>query len=432
MSEFPISLPHSVDAEKGLLSSMIQSIDVCSECLSQLPESIFFYPAHQHLFGTFSSLFSKNQPLDFLLIKKELSDSKLLEEVGGAEYVNEIWDFVPTAANWKHYAAIVKDNYVRRVTIQECMALTEAMYDPEVEAQGEVSSRVEKTLTKLALDIPRQDRSFKDQILDALYLLEQRRISGDTFSGALFGIKSLDQAICGVRPGDLCIVAAETSGGKTALALSAIKYTAAIKKRPVAVFSLEMPCAQLIERMFASEAHVSMRSLRSGLLSDREFQKLTGAQAVLNDCHIFIDDSSYGDIGKIVSECRRLRTKHGLELVVVDYLQLIDSPFVRKESNREREVANISRQLKNMAKELQIPVIALSQLNEEGKLRESRAIGQDADIVLKIGFPDSNDDSFAREIFIEKQRNGPRGESIPVRFDGEYMRFEDASFLSAK
>jgi replicative DNA helicase len=281
-----------------------------------------------------------------------------------------------------------------------------------------------KTLTQLALEIPRQERSFSDQVLDTIDMIEQRSQSG-TLSGALFGIPSLDDAISGIQPGDLCIIAGETSGGKTALALAAVKHMASVMQKRVAWFSLEMPHTQLIERLLANESRVSMCSLRKGSLTKEQYNLISPAAARISQYGIFLDDSSYADISKIVSECRRLRAKHEIELVVVDYLQLIESPLAKKEGNREREVANISRQLKNLAKELQIPVIALSQLNDQGLLRESRAIGQDADIVLKIHWIDT-DDRYRRQIDIEKQRNGPRGQFVPVRFVGEYMLFEDA------
>ena len=418
------SLPHYEDGEKGLLCSILLCPDFLAGEFHQLSEQVFYIPAHQHIFNTVRSLQNNKRPIDFITVKKALEDSNLLQEVGGPEYLDELYTFVPSSANVMHYADSVKDCYHRRVTILEVQKLIQEMYDPHSSYEGAIRECVEKTLTQLALEIPRQERSFSGQVQDTIDMIEQRSQSG-TLSGALFGIPSLDDAISGIQPGDLCIIAGETSGGKTALALAAVKHMASVMQKRVAWFSLEMPHTQLIERLLANESRVSMCSLRKGSLTKEQYNLISPAAARISQYGIFLDDSSYADISKIVSECRRLRAKHEIELVVVDYLQLIESPLAKKEGNREREVANISRQLKNLAKELKIPVIALSQLNDQGLLRESRAIGQDADIVLKIHWIDT-DDRYRRQIDIEKQRNGPRGQFVPVRFVGEYMLFEDA------
>jgi replicative DNA helicase len=415
------SLPHCEDGEKGLLCSMFLHTDLLIEYYHHLSEQVFYIPAHQHIFTTLRSLKNNNHPIDFISVKKALSDSNLLEEVGGAQYLNELYTFVPTAANANYYVEIVKDYYQRRVAILEAKKLIQAMYDPNFSYEGAIGECIERTLTKLALGVPRQERSFSDQVIDTIEMIDQRTTEGK-ISGARFGIPSLDEAVSGVQPGDLCIIAAETSGGKTALALAAVKHMASVMQKPVAWFSLEMPATQMIERFLANESRISMRSLRGGFLSEGQLKLMLSAVERIAKYPIFLDDSSYADISKIVSECRRLRAKHDIALVVVDYLQLIESPSVRKEGNREREVAHISRQLKNMAKELMVPVIALSQLNDQGLLRESRAIGQDADIVLKIHWVDVNTHD-RREIEIVKQRNGPRGERILLQFHGEYMLF---------
>ena len=415
------SLPHSEDCERGLLCSMILSAEVRSELVAQIPSEAFYIPANRTVFDALRELDQSDSAFDFHLVKKHLADTNRLAEVGGVEGLSLLWDFIPTAANWEHYAEIVRENYQRRIVILHSQELTAKMYDQRAEFSGTLSEHVEKTLTKLALNIHREEKSWKSLMLDTLNQIEARTQAQGVI-GARFGIRSLDTAIGGIRPGEYVVICAETSGGKSALALNLILHEAR-RNIAVAVFSLEMSPTQVQERTLSSDGQLSMKTLRSGLLTERDFPKLTQSASRVSKLPIHFEEGFSTNIPQIVSRVRLLKARHNIGLVVVDYLQLVSSGT--RESSREREVAEVSRRLRLLALELGIPVVALSQLNEQGQLRESRSIAHDADTVIYIRDGESENAS-ERNIVLVKNRNGQRGETVKLNFYGEFMTFEDA------
>jgi len=417
---FSRSLPHSDDCERGLLCSMILSAEVRSECVAQVPSEAFYIPGNRTVFDALRALDQSGPAFDFHLVKKWLTDTNRLAEVGGAEGLSSLWSFVPTAANWEFYAKAVKENFQKRIALLQIQELSAQLYDQRLEFGSTIIEHVEKTLTKLALDIPRMEKAWRALMLDTLNQIEART-QAQGIIGAQFGVRSLDMAIGGICPSEYVVICAETSGGKSALALSLILHEA---KRgiPVAVFSLEMSSTQVQERMLASDGRLSMKVLRSGMLTEHDFPKLTQSAERVSKLPIHFEEIYNMNIAEVVSRLRLLKVRHNIGLVVVDYLQLVS--LGAKETSREREIAEISRRLRLLALELKIPVVTLSQLNDEGRLRESRAIGHDADTVIHIGDGDS-ENAFERNIVLKKNRNGQRGETVKLNFYGEFMTFED-------
>ena len=315
----------------------------------------------------------------------------------------------------------MKENYQRRNVILQAQQLISEMYDQQAEFEGRLAEHVEKTFTKLSLDIPRVEETWSALMLDTLEQIEARTQSRDPL-GARFGISSLDIATGGLRPGEYVAICAETSGGKSALALSLIMYEAQ-RNVAAAVFSLEMSPTQIQERILAIDGQLLMKTLRIGHLTDHDFLRLTQAAEQVGKLPIHCEEGYNMNIVQIVSRSRWLKVRHNIGLVVVDYLQLVSSGT--KEVNREHEIAEVSRRLRLLALELKIPVVALSQLSDEGRLRESRAIGHDADTVIHIEDSGSAN-AFERNIVLKKNRNGQRGGTVKLNFRGGFMTFEDA------
>jgi len=417
---FSRSLPHSDDCERGLLCCMVLSAEVRSECVAQVPPEAFYIPGNRTVFDALCALDQSGSALEFHLVKKWLTDASRLVEVGGAEGLSLLWDFVPTAANWEFYARVVKENFQKRLALLQIQELSTQLYDQRFEFGSTIIEHVEKVLTKLALDVPRAEKAWRASMVDTLNQIEARTQSQGII-GAQFGVRSLDVAIGGIRSSEYVVICAETSGGKSALALSLIMHEAR-RGVPVAVFSLEMSPTQIQERMLANDGQLSMKTLRSGLLTDHEFPKLAQSASRVSKLPIHFEEGYNMNIVEVVSRVRLLKVRHNIGLVVVDYLQLVS--LGAKETSREREIAEISRRLRLLALELKIPVVALSQLNDEGRLRESRAIGHDADTVIHIEDSDS-ENAFERNIVLKKNRNGQRGETVKLNFYGEFMTFED-------
>lgn len=345
-----------------------------------------------------------------------------LEEAGGVELLNEIWDFVPTEKNWRFYAQGLVELYQRRVAIIESQRLIERMYDVESPVGETIRETVERTFAKLATEGSQPEKMLKDRAYEFLEVLEERSHQVDATKGIIFGVAGLDEAVGGLQGGAVCVIAADTGVGKSALALQVIKTTSLDRKLASAVFSLEMPWVQLFERMHM-QAGLPLESLRRGTFAECERITLTKTtELLIQRNNIFIEDDFGQDISGIASRSRQLKVKHDIKLIVVDYLQLVRAAEVGREITREREVAAVSHRLKTLAHELDVVVLSLSQINDEGRLRESRAIGQDADVVLMISPPESENKPY--EILIRKNRNGQSGLCVPVHFHGRQMRFE--------
>jgi replicative DNA helicase len=418
-------LPHSEDFEKGLLCSIRYRPDILDEIHDVLRADVFYNPAHALILEALVAITQRSSLVvagnDFFAVKNYLLASGKLEEAGGVELLNQIWDFVPTGSNWRYYLKEVVEHYQRRMAILESQRLIEQMYDLQSPLEETIRETVERVFTKLAIQGNRTEKMLKDRAHEFLDILEERARQGGTITGITFGLPSLDEIVGGLKGGDVCVIAADTGIGKSALALQVVRTTSLDRGLASALFSLEMPWVQIFERLHI-QSSVAMKALRLGAFTESERATIINTtELLIQRNNIFIEDQFGQDVSGICSRSRFLKSKYDIKLIVVDYLQLVGAVAAGREITREREVAAISHRLKTLAHELDIVILALSQVNDQGLLRESRAIGQDADVVLMILAPESNNQP--HEIQIRKHRNGQSGIYVPVNFHGDQMRF---------
>lgn len=429
--------PHSLDAEESVLGAILLDNQVVSDTLTILSVGDFYSSAHRQIFEAMEMLDRENKPIDIITLSDKLRSFGALESVGGIEYLGRLSTAVPSSANVTYYAKMVKEKSLRRRVIHEASTIiTEAFEDGH--AVDEFLDRTEQRI--LGVSDSRTHPSFyrvSDVVQESIKLVEKLYDKKELVTGVPSGFKKLDEKTAGFQPSDLIIIAARPSMGKTALALSVCQYVGIDKKGAVAVFSLEMSKEQLVLRMLSSEARVANSKVRTGHLGERDFPRLVDAASRIAEAPVFIDDTPALPISELRAKCRRLHREHPLSLVCVDYLQLMRSPAYSH--SREQEIADISRSLKALAKELHVPVIALSQLNRSleqrndkrpmmSDLRESGAIEQDADIIMfiyrdEVYNPDTTDKGVA-ELLISKQRSGPTG-TVRLAFSGEFTRFDN-------
>jgi len=435
--------PHSLEAEQGVLGSMlIAPQDVIPECVEKIKEEYFYVPAHQTVFRVLVEQWSAGQAIDLITFTQTLRDQNVLETIGGASFVTSLFTFVPTAANVEYYLEIVRDKYVLRQIIT-CTEGVRRAYEEQGEV-GPLLDEVEHNIFKVGDDrFKSQLLTMKEQVMGALESIEKLYERRGGITGLSTGFIELDRLTSGLHPAEMVVIAGRPSMGKTALAMNMAEHVAVNQRKPVAVFSLEMSSQQLVQRMLCSRARVNLQRVRDGFLGERDFPSLTAAASKLADAKIFIDDSPSLEILELRAKARRLKAQQNVELVLIDYLQLLRSATRRAKENRQLEISEISAGLKALAKELNIPVIVVAQLNRQpearsgGKprlsdLRESGSIEQDADLVGLLVRPEIyEEDEEARaekegeaELIIAKQRNGPVGE-IPLTFLKEFTRFED-------
>jgi replicative DNA helicase len=437
--------PHSVEAEQGVLGSMLISPrDVIADCVEKKVSMEYFYvPAHQTIYSILVELWNSGKEIDLITFTQILRDRNLLEPIGGAAFVTSLFTFVPTAANVAYYLDIVRDKYLLRQIITACTESVRRSY----EEQDEVSNLIDEVEQKIfAVGEDRfkgQTLTMKDQVMAAIEAIEGLYERKGGITGISTGFAELDRMTSGLHKAEMIVIAARPSMGKTALAMNITEHVAIQEKLPVAVFSLEMSSQQLVQRLLCSRARVNLQKVRDGFLAERDFPSLTAAAAKLAEARIFIDDSAGLSILELRAKARRLKAQQDVQLVVVDYLQLLRSTTRRAQDNRQLEISEISAGLKGLAKELDIPIIVIAQLNRQpearsgGKprlsdLRESGSIEQDADLVGLLVRPEIyEEDEEARaekageaELIIAKQRNGPVGE-IQLTFLKEFTRFED-------
>ncbi|HYY13287.1 MAG TPA: replicative DNA helicase, partial [Chthoniobacterales bacterium] len=436
--------PHSIEAEQGVLGSMLISPrDTIAECVEKINADYFYVPAHQTIYNLLVDLWNKGEAIDLITFTQALRDRNLLEAVGGPAFVTSLFTFVPTAANISYYLDIVRDKFVLREIITAATESVRRAY----EEQDEVSNLLDEVEQKIfAVGEDRfkgQMLSMKDQVMGAIEAIEKLYERKGGITGISTGLVEFDRMTSGMHAAEMIVIAGRPSMGKTALAMNIAEHVAINEKLPVGVFSLEMSSQQLVQRLLCSRARVNLQKVRDGFLAERDFPSLTAAAAKLAEAKIFIDDSAALDILALRAKARRLKAQQNVQLIVVDYLQLLRSLSRRAQDNRQLEISEISAGLKGLAKELKIPVIVVAQLNRQpeqrsgGKprlsdLRESGAIEQDADLVGLLVRPEIyEEDEEARaekageaELIIAKQRNGPVGE-IPLTFLKEFTRFED-------
>lgn len=428
--------PQNIEAEQAVLGAIFlepSSLTVTSEIL--IPED-FYRSAHQKIFNVMLKLNDEGKAVDLITVTEELAATKGLEEVGGVTYLSELAGSVPTAANVEYYARIVEEKSLLRRLIRTATNIAQEGYSREDEVE-ELLGEAEKNIMEVAQR--KNSGSFqniKDVLVRAYDNIEELANRKGDVTGIPTGFAELDRMTAGFQRNDLIIVAARPSVGKTAFALNIAQNVATKTDESVAIFSLEMGAEQLVMRMICAEGNINAQNLRTGALTDEDWRKLTMAMGSLSNAGIYIDDTPGVRIGEIRSKCRRLKQEHGLGMILIDYLQLIQGNG-RSGENRQQEVSEISRSLKALARELEVPVIALSQLSRGveqrqdkrpmmSDIRESGSIEQDADIVAFLYRDDYYDKESENkniiEIIIAKQRNGPVG-TVSLAFVKEYNKF---------
>ncbi len=419
--------PHNIDAEKSVLGAMILSDRAASSAFEGLKAGDFYMGAHVRIFESMIKLSSGGSPIDLITLSDRLETDGVLEAVGGPSYIAELSEFVPTASNIQQYIGIVKADSTLRRLIEAAGEITDECYEDALEV-AQILTRAEKRI----FDISQKEtkKSFIDieqGVNETLKAIEERYANPNAVTGLRSGFPSMDQTLTGFQPGQLVLIAARPSMGKTSLMLDIASNAARLNEdAKVAFFQLEMPYEHLIERMMSSVGRIPLQNIRTGRLSDKNWDAINDAADELSNCEVFFDDTAGISVMEILSKCRRLKIEHGLSMVVIDYLQLIASAGGSRRESRQQEVTEMTRALKLMARELEVPVILGSQLSRAPEqrtdhrpmlsdLRESGAIEQDADIVMFIYRDDyykMKDGQAAEitniaEIIVAKQRNGP-------------------------
>ncbi len=439
MEEMDRIPPNSVDAEKSTLGSMLLDRDAIAKVIEILKENDFYREANSIIFNAINNLFDKGEPVDLVTITEELREAGNLDVVGGASYINSLVNSVPTAANVEHYAKIVEEKSILRRLIKIADQIAQLGYSGDLEIDN-ILDNAEQLIFNISQK--RSVQSFdgiKDILMETFENIEKLSANDGAVVGIPTGFRDLDKMTSGLQPSDLVILAARPSMGKTALALNIAQYAAVKAKESVAIFSLEMSKSQLVQRMLCSEAQVDSHRLRTGQLRDTDWRRLSKAAGSLSESRIFIDDTPGIRVMEMRAKARRIQAEHGLDLILIDYLQLMQGRSGSE--SRQQEVSEISRSLKGLARELNVPVVSLSQLSRAveqrndkrpqlSDLRSSGSIEQDADVVAFIYRDDYYNPDSERagitEIIIGKQRNGPVG-TVELAFQKEYTRFVDLS-----
>lgn len=432
--------PHSLEAEQAVLGGLMLDNRAWDEVAGRIGEDDFYRQDHRLLFRGLTALAEDSQPSDVVTLSEWLRAHDLLDDAGGFSYIGTLANDTPSAANIKAYADIVRGHSVLRSLIRAGTDITELGFQPEGRATADLLDEAERTVFRIA----EQGRGglagfvpIKALLRKAVDRIDTLFHSESGLSGLPTGLRDFDERTNGLQAGDLVIVAGRPSMGKTSFAMNIVEHVAIAEKVPAAVFSMEMPGEQLALRMISSLGRVDQTRVRNGRLHDEDWHRVTSAVAIMSEAQLFIDDTPALSPMELRARARRLKREHGLGLVVVDYLQLMQTPGMRE--NRTAEISEISRSLKALAKELEVPVIALSQLNRNleqrpnkrpvmSDLRESGGIEQDADLITfiyrdEVYHEDSQDKGVA-EIIIGKQRNGPIG-TCRAAFLGQFTRFEN-------
>ncbi len=442
------SMPESLAAEAAVLGSMIIDPECIGDVIEILDREAFYRIEHRHIYEALISLYEKNKGIgiDGVLLRDELIKQKHLEEVGGVEYLGKILNSVPSSANLIYYSSIVKDKMLLRELISAAGEILDSAYHQTGEMQETLDSAEQKIFAITDRNISGSAVAIKDLVARSFELIESRQ--GTHVTGLATGYYELDELTCGLQNGEMIIVAGRPSMGKTSLALNMTEHLGLVEKIPTAIFSLEMGKQQLAERFLCSISEIDSQKVRRGLLGDEHFRQLADACDELAKAPIYIDDTSTLTPLEIRAKARRLKSKYDIQCIVVDYLQLMHIGSGRIES-RQQEITTISRHLKAVARELNVPVIVLSQLNRspEGReghkprmsdLRESGSIEQDADVVMLLhresyyhrddpDWEEQNPDKVnTAEVIIAKQRNGPTG-IVNLVFREKVTRFENVS-----
>ncbi|MCA0988790.1 replicative DNA helicase [Guptibacillus algicola] len=427
--------PQNIEAEQAVIGAVFLETDALTTATEVLQPEDFYRAAHQKIFSVMIELSEKGEPVDLVTVTSELQDRSLLEEIGGVSYLSDLANSVPTAANVEYYSKIVEEKSILRRLIRAATDIASDGYAKENKIEN-LLSEAEKSIMEVS---QRKNTgafiSIKDVLVDAYDNIEMLQNNTGDITGIPTGFSELDRMTAGFQRNDLIIVAARPSVGKTAFALNIAQNVATKTDENVAIFSLEMGAEQLVMRMLCAEGNIDAQRLRTGALTGDDWQKLTMAMGSLSNAGIYIDDTPGIRVGDIRAKCRRLKQEKGLGMILIDYMQLIRGDGSTE--NRQQEVSEISRSLKGIARELEVPLISLSQLSRGvesrqdkrpmmSDIRESGSIEQDADIVAFLYRDDYYDKESENkniiEIIIAKQRNGPVG-TVELAFVKEYNKF---------
>ena len=431
----PRVMPHNLDAEQSTLGGMLLSQEAVAEVFEMVSGSDFYAPKHELIYNAILNLFGKGEPTDVIAVSDELNKQGNLVKAGGADYLHSLTSYVPTAANASYYAQIVAEKAILRRLIEAGTRIAQSGY----ESQGEVTDLVNQAqaeVYKVVSQTSKEDYvGLSDSIEAAIHEIETAQKRGGELTGIPTGFTDLDALTHGLHPGQLVIVAARPAVGKSTFALDIARAAAIRNNKATIFFSLEMGRAEIAMRMLAAESSIYLQSMRKGNLSEADWTRLAAIRGKINDAPLYIDDSPNMSLVEIRAKCRRLAQQVDLKMVVIDYIQLMSSG--KKVESRQQEVSEFSRALKLLAKELGIPVVALSQLNrqtEQSKdkrpelshLRESGSLEQDADVVVLLHREGIYEKDHPRageaDLILAKQRNGPTG-TVVVAFHGQYSRF---------
>ena len=437
--------PHSIEAEQSILGGLLIDNKAIDRIAGQVSASDFYRNDHRIIFTHISKLIDNNDPADIVTVAESLEQNAELTKVGGVAYLGLVAENTPTASNITGYAKIVRERSIMRNLVEVGSDIVESAFSPQGKDAQQLLDESESKIFQIADAGTSEKLGFIDikellpkaaQRIDDLYQLDDP----NGVTGVPSGYSDLDQKTAGLQPGDLIIIAGRPSMGKTSLALNIAEHVGMEAGLPVAIFSMEMGAAQLTMRLLGSVGKLDQHKMRIGQLEDEDWPKLTNALGVLNEAPIFIDEGSALNSYEVRARARRLHRQQGkLGLIVIDYIQLMSSANEQSTENRATEVSEISRSLKALAKELNVPVVALSQLNRSvesrpdkspmmSDLRESGAIEQDADVIMfiyrdEVYNPETAEKGVA-EILLSKQRNGPTG-TVKLTFLGQYTRFEN-------
>ncbi len=427
--------PHNIEAEQSVLGSMIIDREAIASATEMLRGDDFYRPDHKEIFDTIVDLFTKGEPVDLVTLKSRVEERGLLDQIGGIPYLSELASSVPTSAHIKQYAKIVEEKALLRKLIKASQEISAASFEARQDVNV-IIDQAEKSIFNILQNRRTEEFShIREVLLIAFEKIESVYHNQGKVTGIPTGFMDIDYKTAGLQPSDLILIAARPSMGKTAFALNIAQYAAVRQQVPTAVFSLEMSKDQLVNRMLCAEAMVDAQKLRTGSLEQDDWVKIARAMGPLGEAPIFIDDTAGITVMEMRAKCRRLKLEKGLGLIMIDYLQLMSGNG--KTDSRQQEISEISRSLKALAREMNAPVIALSQLSRAcesradhrpmlSDLRESGAIEQDADVVAflyrdEYYHPDSEKKNQA-EVIIAKQRNGPTG-TVDLVWLGQYTKF---------
>ena len=432
--------PHSVEAEQSVLGGLMLDNETWDQIADQINAEDFYRRDHKLIFGAIAELVNEAIPFDVVTLSEHLSKHGDLDKAGGMPYLGMLAKNTPTAANIKAYAAIVREYSVKRQLIHVGTQISDSGFQTEGQTSDELLDHAERLVFEIADKGAKGRKGFvdmKDVLTRVVDRIDTLFHQAEPITGVPTGYSDFDEMTSGLQSSDLIIIAGRPAMGKTTFAINLGENAAIKHDKSVAVFSIEMPAEQLAMRMMSSLGRIDQHRLRTGKLGDDDWPRLTSAMGLLSEAKIFIDDTPALSPSELRARCRRLKREHGLDLVIVDYLQLMQVPGFKE--NRTGEISEISRSLKALAKEMDVPVIALSQLNRGleqrpnkrpvmSDLRESGAIEQDADIIIFIYrdevYNEDSPDKGTAEIIIGKQRNGPIGH-VRLTFIGQFTRFEN-------